>query len=639
MALQPLYPIRGLVYVGAGHGDQLESLSVCPVPNLIAIEADKHAHARLADRTAKHKNWKALQVVVSESNEEVEFYRYFNGHENGLLSPDELKPIWKNLRLREFLRLPASSLATILSYEEFRHDYNWLMLECLPAATILKGLGALIDGFDVIQARVTLENDDLGKVGASLGECDEFLMHQGFQKLLIEEENNAKLGQVFYLRDWKQLISAQKAEIEKTSDREKSDLKNKLEKEKFSLEETAAVEKLTLEKIYKKEKVTLEKKLEEAKLAFEKEKLSSEHLLQKEKMESKQKCENEKSSLEQAIKEEQKMREALQSEISVLEVEIKKQVDSNRNFSLQVEELKDSLDKVKEDNIRINEEVSELRTKNKSLSVKTNDFEFGNERIQGIVDELGMLRRSVGRSIKNETANAARQIGNFINLKEYLSTGVRDNVGLEINGWPASSDFLFYVSRLIEINKYKLIVEFGSGTSTLVIARTVENIKVRSDSRYSPKFLSFEHLEKYFLITDRFLRDSALRGGVDLVHAPLVKYNLSENDYLFYDCTQALSENKVEFSSDDCTLILVDGPPEATNAEARYPAVNFALNSIDSNEIHMLLDDAARNDETKILEKWKSDFTQAGYAVSEEVINLEKGASLLKAKKHKFDVI
>ncbi len=94
-------------------------------------------------------------------------------------------------------------------------------------------------------------------------------------------------------------------------------------------------------------------------------------------------------------------------------------------------------------------------------------------------DELIHVRKFLETSLKREIANAAKQIEAVVGLQSYFATGELPNVNTEHNTWPVSPDFALYLIELIELNDYDLIIEFGSGISTVVVARTLAKIAGR----------------------------------------------------------------------------------------------------------------------------------------------------------------
>ncbi|WP_159911901.1 hypothetical protein [Pantoea sp. 18069] len=707
LAIQTLYPVRGWLCVGAGDGNFLDKLSVRNVAHLLAVEAERNACARLLKRIEGNENWSVLQALISDKDEEVDYYRYFNANESGLLTSDELVDVWKNLPLRQFLRVSARSLSSILENEGQNASYNWLTIDCLPAVPLLKGLGSHLNDFDVVQLRVTLVDGVLEQLGASYKACEDFLVSQGFKSIFGEEESNSKIGKILYLRDWKNSLSKDKDNLvslfEEDKRKEKSLFEEKkeilissFEEEKGELISSFKQEKIMLISSHKEEKYALVASLEEEKCALvaslEEEKCALVASLEEEKCALVASLEEEKGALVASLEEEkgalvasleeekgalvvsleeekcallvsleaekgtlissvEKEKEML---ISFLEEEKKALISSfekdKRTLISSFENEKKSLIHfLKEENNkdhervlsslnevvkRLNDYNDDLSRVNKSLAIKLSSIEEDERKYRSASDDIVALQKSLNKNIKTEMANAAKQIGDFLNLKDYLEAGNLAAVDLETNGWPASSDFMLYLVRLIENNKYDMIIEFGSGTSTLVVAKTIEYISRRNDKKSIPIFVSFDHLEKYFSETARRLKISNLEKYVKLVHAPLKNYITPNGEsYSYYDCCGVLDELKTENEVGIRVLAIIDGPPAATQKHARYPAGPIVFKAFEGQKIDFLLDDASRKDEKEISEKWKNEARENGYEFVEEFVSTEKGAFLLKTKK------
>jgi len=89
-------------------------------------------------------------------------------------------------------------------------------------------------------------------------------------------------------------------------------------------------------------------------------------------------------------------------------------------------------------------------------------------------------------SLKKEITNATRQIQAFTGLENYWRTGVLPTANTESHSWPVSPDFSLYVVSLLEQNNYGLVIEFGSGISTVVIAKALSKMASRQQTGKPP---------------------------------------------------------------------------------------------------------------------------------------------------------
>jgi hypothetical protein len=112
--------------------------------------------------------------------------------------------------------------------------------------------------------------------------------------------------------------------------------------------------------------------------------------------------------------------------------------------------------------------------------------------------------------------------------------------------------------------------------------------------------VSLDHEDEYARKTRRLLQSSfspAEREATQVVHTPLKEYDLDGDTYRWYDIPDDL------FEANSIDLLVVDGPPEHLNAQARFPAVPV-LEPYLSESCVILMDDGNRSDERAIARHW-----------------------------------
>lgn len=170
----------------------------------------------------------------------------------------------------------------------------------------------------------------------------------------------------------------------------------------------------------------------------------------------------------------------------------------------------------------------------------------------------------------------------------------------------ASPDFLSLMAREIFRLQPELIVEAGSGTSTLVAAYCLKKLG-------RGKMVSLDHIDKYAAITRDTIKVHDLDNFVDVLYAPIKEYEIDGKKHLWYDDAELQTIERIDF-------LIVDGPPQDIAEDVRYPAIPLLIDKLHENSI-VLLDDGARPGEKEIVSKWKQ---QYGLHYSEEP--MEKGA-------------
>lgn len=155
---------------------------------------------------------------------------------------------------------------------------------------------------------------------------------------------------------------------------------------------------------------------------------------------------------------------------------------------------------------------------------------------------------------------------------------------------------LVTICNEIVLGGRRRIVELGSGTSTLLLARL---LREQGDGATLD---AIEHHEGWATwVRDRLAREG-LESIARVTAAPLLPHPLGLDDLPWYaqePLTGALEGAPVE-------LLLVDGPPafEPAAALARYPALPALLPFLAPDAI-VVLDDVVRDGEAAVLDRWE----------------------------------
>lgn len=245
-----------------------------------------------------------------------------------------------------------------------------------------------------------------------------------------------------------------------------------------------------------------------------------------------------------------------------------------------------------------------------------------------VKQEVQKLKRDIDEELRKEVYKATKTLRSYISVQNYLNTGELTG---NMNDWAICPDLALWLIQIIESNDFDLIIEFGSGTSTAIIAKTVEKIRQKTALKTvgGPTQVAFEHLEKYFNITSTDLKQANLDSAVQLILAPLEPWAATGATYSYYACQATL--NKIgqgkQFSH---VLVLVDGPPGITGKHARYPALPIVLNAINAKKYSFLLDDYERDDEREVGKMWLDDLRKLGVTPTQVAKKMEKDAFLME---------
>ena len=162
------------------------------------------------------------------------------------------------------------------------------------------------------------------------------------------------------------------------------------------------------------------------------------------------------------------------------------------------------------------------------------------------------------------------------------------------SGWELHPETRSYLIKDILEKTPENVVEVGSGISTLLTAYALE-------INGKGFIWSLEHDRAFAESTQSMLRAHKLEHRVKIITVDLTKLNLENWNGYWYD-TEVI--NKVLPESID--YLTVDAPPQKTGELARYPAVPVLSERLSESAV-ILLDDAKRDDEVKITQRWQEE--------------------------------
>lgn len=102
-------------------------------------------------------------------------------------------------------------------------------------------------------------------------------------------------------------------------------------------------------------------------------------------------------------------------------------------------------------------------------------------------------------------------------------------------GWAASPDLLLTLTSLVRKYKPKLVVELGSGASTIVLSRAG-----------AVEIVAIEHDLEYLKNTQELLAEHQV-SNVKLIHAPLIQKEILEESFMWYDSSKLQDFKEIDF--------------------------------------------------------------------------------------------
>jgi predicted O-methyltransferase YrrM len=230
------------------------------------------------------------------------------------------------------------------------------------------------------------------------------------------------------------------------------------------------------------------------------------------------------------------------------------------------------------------------------------DVASGGARHRRVVNELTLLRRSV----EDELALLRRSVENIRKAQRRLEANVQAEFQLRdmlpasesskpesamtpLNpGWQLSSQAMQEVVRHVLLDQPKVIVECGSGASTMWIGRALRRVD-------EGRLISLENSADWVAIVTGLLQREGL-SSVEVRHAPMEPIQVAQHEQPWYSASALADVEEID-------LLLVDGPPGRTSKLARYPAVPALRDKLRPGAT-VMLDDCHRRDERETLRKW-----------------------------------
>ena len=176
--------------------------------------------------------------------------------------------------------------------------------------------------------------------------------------------------------------------------------------------------------------------------------------------------------------------------------------------------------------------------------------------------------------------------------------------------WNITPDLAAVITGLILERKPQLVVEVGGGLSSIVAGYLAE--------KQGGRIVAFDHLAEFAGKTADTIAQHGLDGVVEIRHAPLTPVKLGGQTWQWYDLAQFEDLHGID-------LLFIDGPPNTTQAMARYPALPLLFDRLSENAV-IVLDDAGRVAEKRAVARWLEEFP----TLSAERLITKRGSVVLR---------
>lgn len=222
--------------------------------------------------------------------------------------------------------------------------------------------------------------------------------------------------------------------------------------------------------------------------------------------------------------------------------------------------------------------------------------------------QFKQLKKSLFNGLEAKALNHFSQLECLLGL--YYELDMQKSLPMT-RGWAGSPDFLWHLARHARKHCPQVVVECGSGSSTLILARCLQ-------LNGAGHVYSMDHDPVFAEKTRQELASHGLSEWATVFDAPLQKQTLNGEDWLWYASEELPGELGID-------LLIIDGPPATTGQYARYPVGPMLFPRINRGGA-IFMDDYARPDETATAKRWRGewqDFTLVD-------IHAEKGLLCLR---------
>ncbi|WP_027331195.1 hypothetical protein [Marinimicrobium agarilyticum] len=645
--------LETILHIGAGYGEELPSYLDSDAKRILLVEPSSILADSLRRRAAQDGRVQVLEVAVTTDPSLNQLNEYNLPEAASLYRPTGLRDLFPGLRITAQHQVDTQTPEQLLAQFPLKGERNLLVLETPGAEqTILKALAEakLLDNISHIWLTCprNVYYESASRATDALAELE----RAGYQ---IKAEHHSQT-------DWPQwhLACNPMARQAQALELEKQELTTRLEN---AMQHSSEMDN-TVAKLQEREvelgaalnqansmATQLRKELAEIREKFAttgeelKQTKAGLSKLKNEAEEAKQQLEQEQQTSKAAQQQQQKLKEQLdaeRAEHSTTQEELQKHKTYLANRKKQVEEAE--------------QQNQFLEQQNQTLQQQLKEQGDNAKRFEQLQAQLATVTQNITQNVNShmdrKLERNSEQLENTLALQGYLQNG---NLPMKQVGTALSAQLALYVAEKIETSQYDLIIEFGSGASTGFLARTVLKRATRhhneqkqlgyngesqngkelafvtpDDDDLPKRIISFEHRKEQHAKLEQVLATNGLQQVVELVHAPLIDYRHQGQDYLHYGCDSTLEQITRLYEGRTAKfLILVNGPPSKTGPNARFPALPKLLNALGNHTIDVVLSDTLREEAHTITERWSTLLEQRGIAFRKEIIDLEKGATLM----------
>ncbi|WP_207483354.1 FkbM family methyltransferase [Arenibaculum pallidiluteum] len=191
---------RGVVHVGAHHGEEYDNYKRAGVSRIVFVEGDPATAEKLRARFGSHGDVTCIQGLVSSREERVVFHRTSSSQSSSMLPLKEHLSIYPGITETATIELDASPLPRILERNGINPSgFNVLAIDAQGAELlVLRGAEDLLGHFEAIVTEINYEEVYAGC--PLVEEIDTFLDAHGFERARETTPYHPAWGDALYIR-------------------------------------------------------------------------------------------------------------------------------------------------------------------------------------------------------------------------------------------------------------------------------------------------------------------------------------------------------------------------------------------------------------------------------------------------------
>ncbi len=227
-----------------------------------------------------------------------------------------------------------------------------------------------------------------------------------------------------------------------------------------------------------------------------------------------------------------------------------------------------------------------------------------------VVFELSRVKASLSRTLEDIAADIS-QVQPLLQLERMLPT--RRPLPA-MTGYAIAPDCAVLLAQLVADEKPELIVETGSGVSTLVLGYALQRLG-------RGRVIALEHEPAYAEKTRALIALHGLSAYATVIDAPLEPVMIGGRPYHWYSTRALAGLGRID-------LVVDDGPPRIAGTMLRYASLPLLAPRLSARSTFLL--DVVATEEREILARWREELPM----FAQEHLPTKKGNVIIRRRSH-----